>query len=134
MCEVIVLSENYKKELMKRINTYIFSTVAGAALSVIIILTSGWLMYAVQFPLQAAGYFSLLALGCGAMLSGYICGRIKQHGGLRLGFRCAVILLALCGIGAAISGNLSGTTAAAKIFTAVICGCAGGVLGVNKRI
>lgn len=133
MCEVIVLSEKYKNELIKRINTYIFSTIMGAGFSVLLIFLFALLMYAVQFPLYTAGYFSLLALGCGAMLSGFICGRIKQRGGLRLGFRCAVILLVLCGIGAAINGNFDGSSAAAKIFTAVICGCTGGVLGVNRR-
>ena len=119
---------------MKRINTYIFSTVLGAGLSVLLVFLSAFIMYALQFPLYTAGYFSLFSLGCGAMLSGFVCGRIKQRGGLRTGFRCAVILLVLCGIGAAIGGNFDGTAAAAKIFTAVICGCTGGVLGVNKRI
>lgn len=134
MCEVIVLSEKIKSELVKRINTYIFSTVMGAGLSVLLIFLFAWVMYALQFPLYTAVYFSLLALGCGAMLSGFISGRIKRHGGLKTGFRCGVILLVLCGIGAAISGNFDGTPAAAKIFTTVICGCAGGVLGVNRRI
>ena len=128
------MSGKYKNELIKRINTYVFSTVMGAGLSVGLIFLFAWIMYAVQFPLYTAEYFSLLALGCGAMLSGFICGRIKRHGGLKTGFRCGVILLVLCGIGAAISGNFDGTSAASKIFTAVICGCTGGVLGVNKRI
>ena len=127
------MSERTRNELIKRINTYIFSTVMGAGLSVALIFLFALVMYAVQFPLYTAGYFSLLALGCGAMLSGFICGKIKQHGGLRLGFRCAVILLVFCGIGALISGSFDGTSAAAKIFTAVICGCTGGVLGVNRR-
>ncbi len=134
MCEVIVLSEKAKSELAKKINTYIFSTVMGAGLSVILILLFAGMMYTLQFPLYTAGYFSLLALGCGAMLSGFISGKIKHRGGLKTGFRCAVILLVLCGTGAAISGNFDGTAAAAKIVTAVICGCTGGVLGVNKRL
>ncbi len=134
MCEVIVLSEKVKSELVKRINTYIFSTVMGAGLSVLLIFLFAWVMYALQFPLYTAEYFSLLALGCGAMLSGFICGRIKRHKGLKTGFRCGVILLVLCGIGAAISGNFDGTSAAAKILTVVICGCTGGVLGVNRRL
>jgi len=134
LCEVIVLSEKVKSELVKRINTYIFSTVMGAGLSVLLIFLFAWVMYALQFPLYTAEYFSLLALGSGAMLSGFISGRIKRHGGLKVGFRCGVILLVLCGIGAAISGNFDGTSAAAKILTVVICGCTGGVLGVNRRL
>ncbi len=129
----MVLSENMRNELIKRINTYVFSTVAGAGLSIALIFLFALIMYAVQFPLYTAGYFSLLALGCGAMLSGFICGKIKRRGGLKTGFRCGVILIVLCGIGAAISGNFDGTSATAKIFTAVICGCAGGVLGVNRQ-
>jgi len=134
LCEVIVLSAKYKSELMKRINTYIFSTVLGAGFSVGMIFLSALLMYSLQFPLYTAGYFSLFSFGCGAMLSGFVSGRIKRHGGLKTGFRCAVILLVLCAVGAAVSGNFDGSSAAAKICTAVICGCAGGVLGVNKRV
>ncbi len=133
MCEVIVLSEKMKSELIKRINTYIFSTVIGAGLSVVLIFLFAWVMYALQFPLYTAEYFSLLALGSGAMLSGFISGRIKRRSGLKTGFRCGVILLFLCAVGAAISGNFDGTDAAAKIFTTVICGCAGGVIGVNRQ-
>ena len=105
----------------------------GAGFSVLLITLFALLMYTVQFPLYSAVYFSLLALGGGAMLSGFICGKIKKRGGLIIGFRCAVILLVLCAVGAAINGSFDGSSAIAKIFTAVITGCTGGVMGVNKR-
>ena len=127
------MSDRVKKELIQRISTYVFSTIMGAGLSVLLITLFALLMYSLQFPLYTSGYFSLLALGCGAMLSGFICGRIKRRGGLITGFRCAVILIALCAVGAAINGGFDGSAAVSKIFTAVITGCAGGVMGVNKR-
>ncbi len=91
------------------------------------------IMYAFQFPLYFSGYFSLMSLGCGCMTSGFICGKIKKHSGLKLGFQCALILLAFVGIGAVISGAINGSEIVTKTLTAVITGCTGGVLGVNRE-
>ena len=132
--EVIALSETSKyTELAKRAGTYVLSTAAGAATAVIFLLLSALIMYVFGLPPYFAGFLSLFSLGAGCMLSGYICGRIKTRSGLRHGFRCAVILIALCVLGALICGTLDGSSALAKTFTAVITGCTGGVLGVNRR-
>lgn len=120
------------RELIQRAGTYVFSTVTGAAVSVAAVLLFASVMYALQFPLYFAGYFSLLALGLGCMTSGFICGKIKRHSGLKLGLQCSIILLALCALGALIGGSLSGSEIIPKLLTAVITGCTGGVLGVNR--
>lgn len=122
-----------KNELFQKISTYIFSTAAGAAVSVVLIMFFAFIMCMLDAPLSFAGYFSLMSIGCGCMLSGYICGKIKRHGGLKVGFRCAVIFLVIIAVGAAISGEFNGTDAIQKILTSVITGCTGGVLGVNRR-
>ncbi len=90
-------------------------------------------MYALQFPLYFAEYFSLAAFGCGCMMSGFICGRIKKHSGLKLGFQCGFILLGLCAVGSLLSGLWSGAEVISKVLTAVLTGCTGGVLGVNRE-
>ncbi|MBQ8614236.1 MAG: TIGR04086 family membrane protein [Ruminiclostridium sp.] len=119
--------------ILQKAGTYVFSTVMGALLSVALITLFALLMYALQMPLYFAEYLSLTALGCGCMLSGFICGRIKKRGGLKLGLQCAAILLALCALGALISGGLNGSAAVSKIITGVLTGCTGGVLGVNRN-
>lgn len=122
-----------RNELIKRAGTYVFSTVIGAAVAVVFLLFFAFVMYALQLSLYISGFLALFSLGAGCMLSGYICGRIKKHSGLRHGFRCAVILLSLCLLGALIFGEVQGTDSIAKVLTAVITGCTGGVLGVNRR-
>ena len=130
----MALSETSKyNELAKRAGTYVLSTAAGAAAAVIFLLLSALIMYVFGLPPYFAGFLSLFSLGAGCMLSGYICGKIKTRSGLRHGFRCAVLLIALCVLGALICGTLDGSSALAKTFTAVITGCTGGVLGVNRR-
>lgn len=122
-----------RNELLHKLGVYAFSTVAGAAVSVIFIIIFAFVMCAFGAPLYFGEYFSLMAFGCGCMASGFVCGRIKKRGGLKLGFRCAVIFLVLIAVGAALSGNFNGDAAIAKILTSVITGCTGGVLGVNRQ-
>ncbi len=122
-----------RNDLMKRAGTYVFSTALGAAAAVLLLLFFAFIMYTLQFPLDISGIFALFSLGVGCMLSGYVCGRIKKHSGLRHGFRCAVILLSLCLLGALLFGEVQGTDSIAKVLTAVFTGCTGGVLGVNRR-
>lgn len=122
-----------RNELMKRAGTYVFSTALGAAAAVLLLLLFALVMYALQLPLSISGFLALFSLGTGCMLSGYVCSRIKKHSGLRHGFRCAVILLALCLLGALLFGEVKGADSIAKVLTSVITGCTGGVLGVNRR-
>lgn len=122
-----------RNELLKRAGTYVFSTALGATAAVLLLLFFAFVMYMLQFPLEISGIFALFSFGAGCMLSGYVCGRIKKHSGLRHGFRCAVILLSLCLLGALIFGEVQGADSIAKVLTAVLTGCTGGVLGVNRR-
>lgn len=131
--EVIILSVKKADRLIfQRIATYILSTVSGALCSVILITLFALLMYALQTPLYFADYLSLVALGAGCLLSGFICGRVKKRQGLLLGVKCGAIMLALCFTGSLISGNFSGNEIVSKVITLLVTGCTGGVLGVNR--
>lgn len=122
-----------KNDLLQRGGTYVFASLSGMLASVIIITLCALLMYALGLPLSFSGYFSLMALGGGCLLSGYICGRIKRRSGLKLGLRCGLILFSVIGLAAAASGNVNGSAIAEKLITTVITGCTGGVLGVNRE-
>jgi len=122
-----------QSELVRKIMTYGLSTVVGAAVAVVFLLLSAFLMYALGAPLYYAEYLSLMSMGLGCMVSGFISGRIKRRGGLKIGFRCAVIFLLILAIGAVIAGQFNGNGAIARILTAVVTGCTGGVLGVNRQ-
>ena len=121
------------RELFGRIRTYILSTAVGAGVSVILLLSFAALTYAFTMPLYFSGYLALVALGAGCIVSGIVAGRIKKRCGLKVGFRCGVIMLALCAFGALIFGKLDGSAALVKTITVVITGCCGGVIGVNRK-
>ncbi len=122
-----------RKPDLRRAATYALASAAGAVCAGAVLALSAWLMYALQLPLSLAQFLSLFSLGAGCMLSGFLCGRIKRHGGLRVGFVCAVILLSVCLLISLLRGSATGAGAIAKTLTAVLTGCTGGVLGVNKR-
>lgn len=126
------IKKNYR-ELLSRMSTYILSTTVGAGVSVIFLLSFATLMYAFTMPLYFSGYLALVALGAGCIVSGIVAGRIKKRCGLKVGFRCGVIMLALCALGSLIWGRLDGSAALVKTITVVITGCCGGVIGVNRR-
>lgn len=132
--EVIRLSvKKSYRELLRRMSTYILSTAAGTGVSVILLLSFAALMYAFTLPLYFSGYLALVALGAGCIVSGIVAGRIKKRCGLKVGFRCGVIMLVLCALGALIFGRFDGSYALVKTITVVITGCCGGVIGVNRR-
>ena len=120
-------------ETAKRAGTYVFSTFCGMAVSVLLIVLSAYIMRGFDLEPYAAGFLALVSFGAGCLLSGFVCGRIKRSRGLKHGFRCAVIMLFIVMAGALFSGRLDGSAALAKILTAVVCGCMGGVIGVNRN-
>ena len=120
------------RELLRKGSAYIISVTAGAASAAALLAVSALAMYIFQLPVYFAEYLSLLSFGTGCMVSGFTAGKLKQRHGLRIGFRCGVIMLALCCIGAVVCGSLDGSAALAKTITAVITGCSGGVIGVNR--
>ncbi len=118
---------------LRRAATYALSSALGALAAGAVLALCAWLMFALQLPLSLARFMSLFSLGAGCMLSGFICGKIKRVGGLRSGFICAVILLSFCLLVSLLRGAVTGGDAIAKSITAVLTGCTGGVLGVNRR-
>lgn len=122
-----------RKPDLRRAATFALSSAVGGICTAGCLAFSAWLMSALRIPLSLAQLFALFSLGAGCMLSGFLCGRIKRRRGLKNGFICAVILLSVCMLGALIFGTVSGADAIAKTLTAVITGCTGGVLGVNRE-
>ena len=122
------------RELLAKGSAYIFSVTAGAGAAAALLAVSALAMYVFQLPVYFAEYLSLLSFGTGCMVSGWVGGKLKKRHGLRIGFRCGVVMLALCGIGALLCGSLDGSAALAKTITAVITGCSGGVIGVNRVV
>ena len=131
---MIALSVNRKtSECIKKTAAYVFSCVCGMIVSGIFLSLSAAVMYVLSMPPESSGALSLISLAAGCLCAGYVCGAIKLRKGLRSGIICAAVISAAVLAASALSGNLTGSAAAAKMITAVISCCAGSVFAVNRK-
>ena len=134
MYGVIVLSVNRKtNESIKKIAAYVFSSVCGMIVSGIFLALFAAVMYVLSMPPETAGAMSLISLAAGCLCAGYVCGAIKLRKGLRSGLICASVISGIALLVSALSGNLNGSSAAARLITAAISCCTGSVCAVNRR-
>jgi putative membrane protein (TIGR04086 family) len=118
---------------------YITAVTAGAIASGIALVLFSLLVFVLKLPVAYSGFLSLSAFGTGCLVAGFFAGAIKRQGGLGAGVRAAVLFMipvALAGVvlsGFAEAGVSAGTSLLNKVVVAVMCGAAGGVLGVNKN-
>lgn len=122
---------NRNKPLLYRSRLYILSTAVGAAVCGVLLLPAALFMCLFSLPADAAGLFSLFALGGGCAVSGFITGNVRKRHGLATGLRSGLLLFLLCAAASAVSGGADLGGIAAKGLVAVITGCFGGVIGVN---
>ena len=128
------MSVNRKtNENIKKTAAYVFSSVCGMAVSGIFLALFAAVMYVLSMPPETAGAMSLISLAAGCLCAGYVCGAIKLRKGLRSGIICTAVISAAVLAVSALSGNLTGSAAAAKMITAVISCCAGSVFAVNRK-
>ena len=131
---VRALSVNKKNnDNIKRVAAYAFSVVCGIAASAALILLFSGVMYAFGFPPGTAGTMSLLAFAAGCALCGFVCGCIKQRGGLRIGLICAGFMCAAVLAGSLVTGEFTGGMLVPKLLTAAVSACIGSVCAVNRR-
>lgn len=131
---MIALSVNRKtNENIKKTAAYVFSSVCGMAVSGIFLALFAAVMYVLSMPPETAGAMSLISLAAGCLCAGYVCGSIKLRKGLRSGIICAAIISAASLAVSALSGNLTGSSAAARLMTAAFSCCTGSVLAVNRK-
>lgn len=118
--------------LKKRIKPYVFSTVCGCICGLVTVLILSLIMYGLQLDVGLAAVLALPAFGLSCFCAAFICGLILRRGGLKIGVCLAIIFVILCSIGALLAGNFSGDAFFSKLICALLTGCTGGVLGVNR--
>ena len=128
------MSVNKKaRELPKKAAVFAVSVLCGMLATGVLTLMFSAAMYFLGLLPEIAGVLSFVSFAAGCMLAGFVCGRIKQHGGLRAGIICALLMTAAVAAGSFITGGLSGESAFAKLTAAVCASCTGSVWGVNRR-
>ena len=118
---------------IKRAAAYAFSVFCGIAATAALIMLFSGVMYAFGLPPDMAGTMSLLSFAAGCALCGFVCGCIKQRGGLRIGFICAALMCGIVLAFSVFSGNFTGAAAVPKLLAAVTSACIGAVFAVNRR-
>lgn len=128
------MSVNKKaRDTAKKAGAFIFSVLCGMLACGALTLIFSAVMYFLGLLPELAGVLAFVAFASGCMLSGFICGRIKQHGGLKIGLVCALLMTAAVVIGSLITGGFSGESALVKLIASVFASCTGAVWGVNRR-
>lgn len=119
--------------MKKKIFTYIFSAVCGILTAAALTALFAALAFALQMKRDMAGGMAFIAFIAGCFVSGLLCGLIKKRGGLKIGAVCGGVLLILSLSVSVISGNFTGAELAAKTAAALLAGCTGAVIGVNRK-
>lgn len=121
-----------KPSCVRRLKIYILAVIVGCLTSAVMIMVLSGAMLLLQLDTALSTFLGLLALGAGCLAAGITIGKFRRRNGLAGGLKAALLMLLLCLIGTFISGNFTGTEVFSKTLVAVITGCMGGVIGVNK--
>lgn len=96
----------------------------GAAAGFAALMVSRGVVHAVVWP------FATGAVCCGSLSSGYILARSQKSGGLTCGaVQGALFALLLLAV-EVLNGNMPDTAQVVRMLLVLLCGCAGGCLGV----
>lgn len=117
----------------RRYGAYITAAALGALASGAALLLSSLLIFIFKLPVSYGDIFALVSFGAGCLVSGLTVGIIKRQKGLVSGIKAALLLLFPMVLISYLAGNLTGEDALTRFTAAVICGAAGGVIGVNRN-
>ena len=119
-----------RKQEMK---IHLISAGAGALAGGLMLPLFSAVIWLLQLPVELGDTFALFAFGVGCLTAGIIAGCLKRQGGLGNGVKAALLLFAALCAFTLFTGNLSGEFFLARLTATVLCGSAGGVIGVNRR-
>lgn len=117
--------------IFRRIKPYIKGLAAGLITAAVMTAVSALIFTAAKAPDGADVILSYITLGCSCLVCGLFTGGGKGKNGFIWGTAGGGMIFALCCIVSAITGSIDGSLFAAKLCTALITGCAGGIVGVN---
>lgn len=119
------------KSAIKKLRPFIKGAVAGTVTAAVFTVIGAFLFNIADAPEGADITFGYISLGAASGVCGMFWGGGKGKNGFAWGTLGGVTIFALCFIGAILSGGFSGTAVISKLLTSVLCGCIGGIIGVN---
>jgi len=117
----------------RKFRAYITAVVLGIFASGAALLLSSLIIYLFGLPVVYGKFFALASFGAGSAVSGFAAGVIKRQNGIASGIKAALLFMLPIILISYITGNLTGEDSLTRFIAAVLCGAAGGVIGVNKN-
>ena len=115
------------KSAIKKFRPFIKGAVAGTVTAAVFTVIGAFLFNIADAPEGADITFGYISLGAASGVCGMFWGGGRGKNGFAWGTLGGVTIFALCFIGAILSGGFSGTAVISKL----LCGCIGGIIGVN---
>lgn len=119
------------KTVIKKLRPFIKGTIAGIITAAVFTVLGAFMFNIADAPDGTDITFGYISLGAAAGLCGMFWGGGRGKNGFAWGTLGGVTIFALCFIGAILSGGFSGTAVISKLLTSSLCGCIGGIIGVN---
>lgn len=119
------------KTVIKKLRPFIKGTIAGIITAAVFTVLGAFMFNIADAPDGADITFGYISLGAAAGLCGMFWGGGRGKNGFAWGTLGGTAIFALCFIGAVISGGFSGAAVIPKLLISALCGCIGGIVGVN---
>lgn len=126
----MVRRSSYKAAINK-LRPFIKGTIAGIVTAIVFTIIGAFLFNVADAPEGADITFGYISLGAAAGICGMFWGGGRGKNGFAWGTLGGMAMFAVCLVGAIISGGFSGAEIISKMLISAICGCIGGIIGVN---
>ena len=119
------------KSAMKKLRPFIKGAVAGTVTAAVFTVIGAFLFNIADAPEGADITFGYISLGAAAGLCGMFWGGGRGKNGFAWGTLGGLTMFVLCFAVTIISGGFTGTEFLPKLISSALCGCIGGIIGVN---
>lgn len=119
------------KAVVKKLRPFMKGTIAGIVTAAVFTVIGAFMFNIADAPEGADITFGYISLGAAAGVCGMFWGGGRGKNGFAWGTLGGTAMFVLCFIGSVVSGGFSGAELISKLFTSALCGCIGGMIGVN---
>lgn len=117
--------------VIKKARPFIKGTIAGIISAAVFTVIGALIFNIADAPEGSDTIMGYISLGVSAAVCGMFYGGGRGKNGFAWGTLGGFAVFLFCFIGAVASGGFTGTEVIPKLLTSAICGCVGGIAGVN---
>ena len=117
--------------IIKKARPFIKGTIAGIISAAVFTVIGALIFNIADAPEGSDAIMGYISLGVSAAVCGMFYGGGRGKNGFAWGTLGGAVVFLICFIGAVVSGGFTGAEVIPKLLTSTICGCVGGITGVN---